>query len=109
MAGARGDVAFHRLGQSEHDLGTVPGRAQQQFIVGIGNIAGFEQNRRRPGAAEDVEIREAMRVGAKRDAARIGRDYLTGTRIEGLDLSDPRPVLSALAFNARGLVKKLAA
>jgi hypothetical protein len=46
---------------------------------------------------------------AKRDAARIGRDYLTGTRIEGLDLSDPRPVLSALAFNARGLVKKLAA
>jgi predicted ATP-grasp superfamily ATP-dependent carboligase len=46
---------------------------------------------------------------ARRDAAQIGRDYLTGTRIEGLDLSDPRPVLSALAFNARGLVKKLAA
>jgi predicted ATP-grasp superfamily ATP-dependent carboligase len=45
----------------------------------------------------------------RRDAAQIGRDYLTGTRIEGLDLSDPRPVLSALAFNARGLVRKLAA
>ena len=45
----------------------------------------------------------------RRDAAQIGRDYLTGTRIEGLDLSDPRPVLSALAFNARGLVKKFAA
>lgn len=46
---------------------------------------------------------------ALREAAQIGRDYLTGTRIEGLDLQDPRPVLSALAFNARGLVRRLAA
>jgi hypothetical protein len=45
----------------------------------------------------------------RRDAAQIGRDYLTGTRIEGLEWSDPRPVLSALAFNARGLVRKFAA
>jgi predicted ATP-grasp superfamily ATP-dependent carboligase len=44
-----------------------------------------------------------------RDAAQIGRDYLTGTRIEGFDMNDPGPVWSALAFNARGLVRRFAA
>jgi predicted ATP-grasp superfamily ATP-dependent carboligase len=46
---------------------------------------------------------------ALRDAAQIGRDYLTGTHIEGFDLNDPRPVWSALAFNARGLMRRFAA
>ena len=46
---------------------------------------------------------------ALRDAAQIGRDYLTGTHIEGFDMNDPRPVWSALAFNARGLMRRFAA
>jgi predicted ATP-grasp superfamily ATP-dependent carboligase len=46
---------------------------------------------------------------ALRDAAQIGRDYLTGTRIEGFDMNDPGPVWSSLAFNARGLMRRFAA
>jgi predicted ATP-grasp superfamily ATP-dependent carboligase len=50
---------------------------------------------------------DARHVAAShgRSAPAVGSDYLTGARIEGLDLRDPRPLLAALAFNARGLVR----
>jgi predicted ATP-grasp superfamily ATP-dependent carboligase len=37
----------------------------------------------------------------------VGADYLSGARIEGLDLRDPRPLAAAVAFNARGLGRAL--
>ena len=71
-------AAFHCLGQRLDDFRAVPGRSKQQFVICVGNVAGFEQHRGGAGAAQDVEIGEAVRVGAKGDPGRGFADHLRG-------------------------------
>ena len=65
MPRVRGDVGFDRLRKRQRDLGALLRGPQKHFIVGIADVAGFEQHGRRLGAAKDVESRETVRVGAK--------------------------------------------
>jgi hypothetical protein len=66
---ARGDVRFHGLGKGSHDLCAILRRPEQQFIIGVAEIPGFEQHRWSFRTMEHVERREAVRLGPKLNAA----------------------------------------
>jgi len=68
----------------------------------------------RGGRVEPVRTyRTGVRLGWLAGEARLlanspapVRDYLRRTRIEGLDLDDPLPIASALAFTARSALRR---
>ena len=64
------DVGLDRLGKRQRDGRAVLGRAQQQFVIGVADVASFEQDGRRIGAAKHMESGEAVRVWTHVEPAR---------------------------------------
>ena len=63
MSRVRSNVGLYRLRKGQDDLGALRRIAQQQLVISIAEVAGFEQDRRRIGAPQDVEGGETVRIG----------------------------------------------
>ena len=66
----RGNVGLDGLSKRERDVRTMLRIAQQHFVVGIAEIAGFEKHRRRVRPPENVECGETVWFRTKLESAR---------------------------------------